>query len=213
MRLQNINTRCKAQDARCKSQGARLEPCALHLVSCPSKGFSLIELMVVIAIVAVLANALFDRVWLYQEQAEKTAMEQVAGALQSALVLRYGQMLTGGKEREVGILSTENPITWLMKKPANYAGEFFAPTPGAIAPGNWAFDLKNRELVYVPYRTAYFVAGSHGHKWVRYRITMLYESAAGALNKNKGAKSVTGVLFEPVEAYQWMAQVDGKYIE
>ena len=198
MNVQNTN-------ARCKNQGAGFEPCSLHLAPCPSKGFSLIELMVVIAIVAVLANALLDRVWLYQEQAEKAAMEQVAGALQSAVVLRYGQMLTSGREAEVGALLTENPINWLMKKPPNYAGEFFAPTPAAIAPGNWAFDLKNRELVYVPYRTAYFVAGSNGYKWVRYRINMHYEPAAGALNKNKSAKRLTGVLFEPAEPYQWLA--------
>jgi prepilin-type N-terminal cleavage/methylation domain-containing protein len=167
-------------------------------------GFTLVELMVVIAIVAVLAGVLLDRVWFYQEQAEKAAMEQVAGALQSALVLRYGQMLTRGREAEVSTLVTDNPINWLMKKPPNYVGEFFAPTPGAISPGNWAFDLKNRELVYVPYRTTYFVAGSNGYKWVRFRTHLQYSAPVGS--KSKNAQELSGVLFEPAEAYKWLVK-------
>lgn len=167
-----------------------------------SEGFTLIELVVVIAIISVLAGVLLDRVWFYQEQAEKAAMEQVAGALQSALILQYGQLLTHEREAEVKNLSHENPINWLMKKPPNYVGEFFAPTPGAISPGNWAFDLKNRELIYAPLHGDYFVPDSQGNKWVRYRTHLQYEARAGS--KSKNAQELTGVLFEPAEPYQWM---------
>ena len=167
-----------------------------------SKGFTLIELVVVIAIISVLAGVLIDRVWFYQEQAEKAAMEQVAGALQSGLILQYGHLLTNEREADVKNLSQENPINWLMKKPPNYVGEFFAPTPGAISPGNWAFDLKNRELIYVPSHVDYFMPDSQGYKWVRYRTHLQHETRTGA--KGKGAKELASLLFEPVEPYQWM---------
>lgn len=143
-----------------------------------------------------------DRVWFYQEQAEKAAMEQVAGALQSGLILQYGHLLTNERGAEVKNLSQENPINWLMKKPPNYVGEFFAPTPGGISPGNWAFDLKNRELVYVPSHVDYFLPDSKGYKWVRYRTHLQYEARAGI--RNKSEQELTGVLFEPAEPYQWM---------
>lgn len=169
-----------------------------------SKGFTLIELIVSISIIILLAGMLLDRVWFYQEQAEKTAMEQVAGALQSALILQYGHMLTNGRESDVNTLLTENPTHWLMQKPPNYVGEYFSPTPGAISPGNWAFDLKNKELVYVPYKTEYFIPGKDGHKWVRYRVHFLYEASRGS--KNKSEKELSSLLFEPVEPYQWIVK-------
>ncbi len=202
MNMQNTNTRDGAQEAMNKGQGARLKSHPVPLVPCSSKGFTLIELMVVISMVAVLASVLLDRVWFYQEQAEKAAMEQVAGALQSALILQYGRLLNNGREAEVKSLSLENPIRWLMKQPPNYVGEFFAPTPGAISPGNWAFDLKNRELIYVPSHEDYFVPDSQGYKWVRYRTHLPYEARAGS--KGKNAQELTGVLFEPAESYRWM---------
>lgn len=166
-----------------------------------SKGFTLIELVVVITIIVILTGTLLTRVWFYQEQAEKAAMEQVAGALQSAMVLQYGHLLVHGRESEVKNLLTEDPTRWLMRAPPNYAGEFDGITPATIEPGNWAFDLQTRELVYVPYRNDYFVPGKDGLKWVRYRARLEYEPVPGAAGK--GAEELTSVLFEPVERYQW----------
>jgi prepilin-type N-terminal cleavage/methylation domain-containing protein len=174
-----------------------------------SKGFTLIELIVVITVIVILLGALLPRVWFYQEQAEKAAMEQVGGALQSALVMQYGHLLAGGRESEVQNLVTENPTHWLMQEPGNYAGEFYGMTPAAISPGNWAFDLQTRELIYVPYRTDYFVPGSDGLKWVRYRAQLKYEPLPGANapgGNNKGAQELTGLSFKPVERYQWFVK-------
>ena len=174
-----------------------------------SKGFTLIELIVVITVIVILIGVFLPRVWFYQEQAEKAAMEQVGGALQSALLMQYGHLLAGGRESEVQNLVTENPTHWLMQEPGNYAGEFYGMTPAAISPGNWAFDLQTRELIYVPYRTDYFVPGSDGLKWVRYRAQLKYEPLPGAAasgGHNKGAQELTGLLFKPVEHYQWFVK-------
>jgi general secretion pathway protein G len=166
------------------------------------KGFTLLEMIVVISLVAILAGMLLQRVWFYQEQAEKVAMEQVAGALQTALVLQYGKLLTHGQESEAGTLATENPLRWLMQKPPNYSGEYYAIQPATIAAGNWAFDLKSRELVYLPYHADYLDPGTDGHKWVRYHVRLEYEQARGS----KHAQELAGVIFEPVAPYQWFVQ-------
>lgn len=171
-----------------------------------SRGFTLIELIVVITIIVFLAGVLLNRIWFYQEQAEKAAMEQTAGAVQSALIMQYGHLLTRGQESEVKNLVTENPMRWLMQKPPNYSGEYYAMQPETIAAGNWAFDLKSRELIYVPYRTEYFVPGKDGLKWVRYRVRLEYEPLPGS--KDKGAQELTSVMFEPVERYQWVVRGD-----
>lgn len=165
-------------------------------------GFTLIELVVVITIMVLLIGALLNRVWFYQEQAEKTAMVQVADALQGALIMKYGSMMTHGEEAQVVDLVTENPMNWLQKVPANYSGEFYDPTPRSVAPGNWVFDLKSRDLIYVVDRGDHFVPGQDGNKWVRYHVGLMYEAARG----NVAGKTLTGLRFAPVRPYDWLGR-------
>jgi len=164
-------------------------------------GFTLIELIVVIAILSILVGTLLNRVLYYQEQAEKTAMVEVAGAIQSALTIQHGRLMVRGMGAGVTALAADNPMGWLAKKPRNYAGEFYDLAPASITPGNWAFDLKARELVYVLNRADYFVPGKDGKKWVRYRVSLMYDPVSGAPGKNPG--ELVGVLFDPVEPYRW----------
>ena len=152
-----------------------------------SKGFTLLELIVVISIVAILAGSLLSRIPFYQEQAEKTVMEQMAGAMQSALVMRYGSLMAHGAATEKGLnaLASDNPMNWLQQKPKNYAGEFFDPTPKTVAPGQWMFDLKSRDLIYVLDRSEYFTPGKDGQKWIRFHVKLEYEPRGA--RRQKGA--------------------------
>lgn len=167
-----------------------------------SKGFTLIELIVVIVIVVVIGGTFLDRALYYQERAEKTAMEGVAAALQSALTLQYGQILTRGKPSDVPALAYANPMDWLQKKPDNYAGEFYDPSPVSAAPGNWVFDLKSRNLIYVPNNANYFSPGKDGKKWVRFHVVLDYQPPLAPSMRHEPA-GLSGVLFEPVEPYSW----------
>lgn len=171
------------------------------------RGFTLIELVVSISIIVFLAGMLLQRIWFYQEQAEKAAMEQVAAAVQSALILQYAHLMTNGREADAAKLLTENPLNWLMRKPPNYAGEFFAPARESIPAGNWTFDLNSHELIYVPSRTDYFTPGKDGYKWVRYRVHLEYASAPLAnVGKNRDTGELSTIVFEPTAPYQWMIQ-------
>ena len=166
-----------------------------------SKGFTLIELVVVVTVVAILYTVFLNRIWFYQERAEKTAMVEVAGALQSALIMQYGRLMVRGREAEVTALAADNPMRWLQKTPTNYAGEFYDPQPSAVEPGSWMFDLKSKELIYVLNRADYFVPGKDGQKWVRYRVNLMYDTVRGG--RGKGSKELVGTLFEAVEPYRW----------
>lgn len=168
----------------------------------PERGFTLIELIVVIIIIVVMIGIFLDRMQFYQEQAEKTVMETVAGAIQSALILQYGEIMTRGKPSDTAALAQDNPMNWLQKKPENYSGEFYDPTPLAVAAGNWVFDLKSRELIYVLRNTNYFKPGKDGKKWIRFHVAVSYE--ASRLPSLQGAPpELTGILFKPVEPYSW----------
>lgn len=169
-----------------------------------AKGFTLIEMTIVISLVAILAGILLSRVLVYQELAEKAAMQQVVSALQSALVLQYGHRMALGLGPEINNIVNENPMDWLARKPNNYSGEFKTVKPGVIESGNWAFDVQSRELVYVPDHATYFVPAKDGLKWIRFRTRLVYDNMPG--KKNKGRKEFAAVTFLPVERYQWSIQ-------
>ncbi len=168
-----------------------------------SKGFTLIELVIVIIIIVVMAGLFLTRVPLYQEQAEKAAMQQVEGALQSALVLRYGALMARDAldERELSILAADNPISWLQKAPRNYMGEYYDPSPRSVAPGNWMFDLKSRDLIYVVDHAENFKPGKDGNKWIRFHVRLDYEPALG---RRGSGKQLAVTQFEPTEPYHWL---------
>lgn len=167
-----------------------------------SKGFTLIELIVVIIIIVILMGLFLNRMQYYQERAEKTAMEAVAGTIQSALTLQYGQILTRGKREDIAALAQDNPMNWLQKMPNNYSGEFYDPTPLAVAAGNWVFDLKSRDLVYVLHNADNFKPGRDGKRWIRFHVVVSYEVPhLPSLQHLPG--ELTGIVFAPVEPYSW----------
>jgi len=166
------------------------------------KGFSLLELLVVVCIVGVLASVLFKRVLYYQEMAEKAVMQQVVGALQSALIIQYGHRLTLGKSEEVNKLRDENPLDWLSLKPSNYAGEIASVNNSTVEPGNWVFDLQTRELIYVPEHVEFFIPKNNSHKWIRFRTRFEFAPLSG--QSGRVGKQVAAVTFSPVVPYQWV---------
>lgn len=217
----NSETRFKAQGSRRKvqesglaaersgrsiSRGNRaahpLRARILHRLPVASKGFTLFELIIVITLIVFLMALFMDRFTYYQEQAQKAAMEQVSGAIQSALVMQYGQIMTRGKPSDVAALAQDNPMNWLQKIPRNYSGEFYDPTPRAVAPGNWMFDLKSRDLIYVLGESKYFKPGKDSRKWIRFHVVLSYTASRLPSLQDKPA-DLTGLLFEPVEPYSW----------
>ncbi len=190
-----------AQSSACRAVAHK----PLSSVLCPlssERGFTFIELIVVIVIIVVMMGLFLDRTMFYLEQAEKTAMEEVSGAIQSSLTMQYGQILTRGKSTDVATLAQDNPVNWLQKKPRNYSGEFYDPTPLAVESGNWMFDLKARELVYVVRNANYFKPGKDGKKWIRFHVAVNYEASRLPSLQN-ATPELTGILFEPVEPYSW----------
>jgi prepilin-type N-terminal cleavage/methylation domain-containing protein len=169
--------------------------------SVQARGFTLLELIVVVCILAILGGTLLNRIWFYQEQAERAAMEQVASALQSALTLEFGRLMIRGKDSGASALAMENPMNWLARKPSNYEGEFYKPTPQSVPPGSWMFDLKSRDLIYIVERGEYFTPGKDGVKWVRYHVKLIYEDTP--VGDSKANRPVSGAIIEPVETYLW----------
>ena len=164
-----------------------------------SKGFTLLELIIVICISVILIATFLNRVLFYQEQAEKWTMIEVVNATQSALHMQELTLLIKGEDLKIAELAKENPINWLDPEPNNYVGEFFDPAPDAVGSGNWAFDLKTHELIYIPEHTGHLSFEGKEKKWIRFRIKFGQVGAPEASEKGGQA----GISFGPVEPYHW----------
>ena len=163
-----------------------------------SSGLTLLELIIVICIIGVSAALLFTRLHLYQEAAEKAAMEHTVGALKSALQLRVAAMLMKGEDRNIETLARVNPVSWLVEPPRGYRGEFRAPQP-VVPRGSWYFDATSSELVYVPDLDDHLERLADGGKRLRFRVQLSFEPAKA----DSGPKRVAYLHVEPVLPYTW----------
>jgi prepilin-type N-terminal cleavage/methylation domain-containing protein len=163
------------------------------------RGFSLFELALVVAIIGVLAAALLSRVTMYQEEAERVAMENVVGVLRSALGMKAGQMVAQGRAAEVSKLLTINPMDLLAQKPANYLGEVSTPQKEKISRGHWYFERKKLLLVYIARTGATFqVTDSIQHAY-RVELVRDMDGADGPkIAETSNSTTIEGVVLRKV---------------
>lgn len=164
-------------------------------------GFTLFELIAVVCIVAVMAGILLNRLRVYEEAAEKAAMQQTAAAIKSALQMRVASYLISGRDNQIENLRSENPVNWLQEHPAAYAGEFHADAYARVPPGSWYFDLSRREFIYALNLGDNFKPGPDARKWVRYRVSIEYEKEPATDTPQR--KVLSAVSFAPVQPYAW----------
>jgi general secretion pathway protein G len=163
-----------------------------------SPGFTLIELIIVVCIVALCAGLLLERLRFYQEAAEKAVMEYNVGVMKSALQLRVAALLIHGEERKIESLARANPFDWLAEPPPGYRGEFRAPQP-AVPRGSWYFDATGNELVYVPTLDGHLERLADGSKRLRFRVRLEFEPT----QTDSERKRIAAVRIEPVTPYTW----------
>ncbi len=160
-------------------------------------GFTLIELIVVIALVSVLAVTALDRLFYYQERAEKAVMDATLAAVKMGLRIRLAELTVTNKQNVAAELERENPMRWLDEPPANYAGEYRAPG----ARGTWYFATQARQLVYVPNNTSYLRwEQPEGERELRFQVKLRYDEMETAGGKSKSPAGIAIIASRP---YRW----------
>jgi prepilin-type N-terminal cleavage/methylation domain-containing protein len=160
-------------------------------------GFTLVELAVAIAVIAVAAALLLNRLAYHQEMAEKAAMESVARAVKTGLQLRLADLIATHRQGQAVALEAENPMRWLDAPPDNYGGVYDA---GAER-GKWYFDAGRRHLVYVVNVGNRLEIGTGAAvKEIRFQARLLKDRVTFA---GGTVESVTTVTLSPVTPYSW----------
>jgi general secretion pathway protein G len=160
-----------------------------------ARGFSLFELAVAFALIAILAGLLLERMTYYQERAEKANMEQVAMDVRSSVNLRVAELVLENRFAQLEALAAQNPLDLLLRKPQNYLGVLSNPAPEGVAPGKWYFDKEKKEVVYCADLGRFFTPDARGRKCAFWHIALVPGSTEGAPPQ--------WARFKLVAPYQW----------
>jgi general secretion pathway protein G len=164
-----------------------------------SRGFSLLELAVVVSIIAVLATVALARLWALQVDAERVAMEQVLGILRSAIGMKVAESVVRNRVASIADLEGSNPMDLLAETPGNYLGVLNGANPASIDRGNWYFDATDRVLVYRVRNEANFTSALGAPARARFMVRVV----RGVPERGRPAL-IEGVRLAPLESYKWV---------
>lgn len=169
------------------------------------RGASRLEALIVILLIGVAAALLLERLTRYQEYAEKAVMEATIANMRSGLRVRIAELMIDGKMAQMGALLQENPISWLVAPPPNYAGVLPHAATEAPALGHWYFDVPARQLVYLPLHHRFFRTGDDGKREVRWQVLPLSisPSPVAAASAPGATGKVEGITLKLLQLYEW----------
>ncbi|HKO88811.1 MAG TPA: prepilin-type N-terminal cleavage/methylation domain-containing protein [Burkholderiales bacterium] len=167
-------------------------------------GFTLVELVAVVVLIAVLAAVMLKTFVDYAEAAEKSAMEQVASSVRAGLHMRVAGMIALSADAPIAGLAKQNPMDWLAEKPHIYVGKIHGVAPPELAPPrSWYYDTRAHELVYRPSRTRHLSFPHNAHKEIRFKVWVEQGVLPGGESLPEPLRGVRRVELAPVEAYSW----------
>ena len=150
------------------------------------RGFTLVELLVSFSIIVVLSTIFLERIFFYQEQAERAAFNAVLNAMQTGLRLQHAMILIREGPKGLAEIGDINPVDVLLEPPPNY----FGGLSEASSPRNgWYFDRANKLLIYRPNFHRWLTVSSGGDE-IRFRVVVSGNGAGG-------------IRLLPVEEYLW----------
>ncbi len=167
------------------------------------RGFSLLELVVVIVVISILLTVAISRLLALQVDAERVVMETVVGTLRSAIGIKVAEHIARQNIAGLKDLVGSNPMDRLAELPRNYLGELDGPDPSRLEGGNWYFDTRSRVLVYLVRNKGFFTGGLGDPPRAGFAIRLVYADTNRNGVFDPGIDSIEGLRLEAVAPYAW----------
>jgi type II secretory pathway pseudopilin PulG len=167
------------------------------------RGFSLLDLVVVVIAVAVLAGAALDRLLPLIGRAQRAAFLDVQRELQSSLMLAAAERITSGDLGSIPELATANPMSLLLQAPPNYLGEVVAARQADVPRATWYYDEETGRLAYRLGRHTRFAAQGGPADRIELRVALAYDDRDGDGVFDATGDRFGGLRLEPVYPYAW----------
>jgi len=165
-------------------------------------GFSMLELVVVIIIISVLLAIGISKLMKLQVQAERSAMENVIGTLQSAIALTISEHIAKDQIPQLRKYIGSNPMALLATQPINYKGSF-PEKPKELESASWWYNTTNRALYYQVSNREYFSTQGNEKGVTKFKILPVFDdiNSNGRFDRRDVLK---GLRLSPMAEYRWL---------
>ena len=167
------------------------------------RGFSLLELAVVVVIVGILVAVVLDRLLPLIGRAERVAFLQTQADLQSALLLEAAERVTAGESNRLAELAAGNPMRLFLRPPLNYLGALRPGDADKVPGGNWYFDEQDGRLAYRVGRYTRFDPLGGAPDRIEFRVAFVFEDLDGDSKFDPQHDRFGGLRLEPTHTYSW----------
>ncbi len=165
------------------------------------RGFTFLELVVVIAIISILAVVALNYYYKLLVDVERTSMEHDLGVMRSAVSMQVAGHFAAGNMAGLKDLIDSNPMDLLAEKPNNYLGVISHYRLEDIEPGSWFYDGQAGVLVYLVRNQLYFETGLKGPARVNFKIFPVYSDRK---QKDGVRKYISGLTLKSLQPYRWL---------
>ena len=165
------------------------------------RGFTFLELVVVISIISILAVVALNYYYKLLVDVERTSMEHDLGVMRSAVSMQVAGHFAAGNMAGLKDLEDSNPMELLAEKPNNYLGVISHYRLDDIEKGSWFYDSQKNVLVYLVRNQLYFETELQDPARIYFKIFPVYSDRK---QKSGIKKYISGLTLRSLQPYRWL---------